>query len=86
MNSDHFIDLPEPAKPLWEAVQAEVELGVMAPPVGSIFGPQDYSRGLQVIINYLTDQWRMGHDTSGAVHLLKRQKMIADGSYQQLIG
>lgn len=86
MNSDHFIDLPEPTQPLWEAIQAEVELGVMTPPVGSIFGPQDYARGLQVIINYLTDQWQVGHDTSGAIHLLKRQKMIADGSYQQLIG
>jgi len=72
-------------KPLWEAIQAEIELGVMAPPVGSIFGPQDYARGLQVIIDYLTEQWKMGYDTAGAVHLLKRQKMIADGSYQQLV-
>ena len=86
MNLDHFIDLPEQVEPLWEAIQAEVELDVMAPPVGSIFGPQDYARGLQAVINYLTDRWRMGYDTSGAVHLLKREKMIADGSYQQLIG
>lgn len=79
MNLDHFIDLPEAPKPLWEAIQAEVELGVMAPPVGSIFGPQDYARGLQVTIDYLTDRWRYGYDTAEAVRLLKREMAVAIG-------
>ena len=80
MNSDHFIDLPEPAKPLWEVIQAEVELGVMGSPVGSIFGPQDYARGLQVIIDYLTDRWRHDYDTAEAVRLLKQEMAGANNS------
>lgn len=73
-------------KPLWEEMQAEIERDIMAPPVGSIYGPEDYARGLQAIINFLTEQWRAGHDTSGAIHVLKREKMIAVGDYNQLIG
>jgi hypothetical protein len=61
-------------KPLWEAIQAEVEEGVMGPPIGSIFGPQEYARGIQAVIDYLTDQWRHGYDTAEAVRLLKMEK------------
>lgn len=70
-------------KPLWQSIQAQVEEGVMSPPVGSIFGPQEYARGIQAVIDYLTDEWRNGHDTSGAVHLLKKEKMAALGDYNQ---
>lgn len=70
-------------KPLWQSIQEQVEEGVMAPPVGSIFGPQEYARGIQAVIDYLTDEWRNGYDTSGAVHLLKKEKMAAIGDYNQ---
>lgn len=73
-------------KPLWESIQAEVEEGVMAPPVGSIFGPTEYAKGIQAVIDYLYDHWRSGYDTSGAIHLLKKEKMIAMGESYDLIG
>lgn len=73
-------------KPLWETMQAEIEKDVMAPPVGSIYGPEDYARGLQAIIDFLMQEWRAGHDTSGAVHVLKKEKMIATGDHDRLIG
>jgi hypothetical protein len=70
-------------KPLWQRMQAELEKDVMAPPVGSIFGPEEYARAIQAVIDHLTERWRMGYDTSGAVHVLKKEKMAAIGDYNQ---
>lgn len=76
---------PNPV-PLWQRMQGSIEEGVMAPPVGSIFGPNDYARGIESIIDYLTDKWKQGYDTSTAVQLLRHQKMVADGTVKELIG
>jgi len=73
-------------RPLWEDIQEQVEEGVMAPPVGSIFGPSEYAKGIQAVIDYLYDYWRAGYDTSGAIHLLKKEKMIAMGEFHDLVG
>ncbi len=64
-------------KPLWEAIQAGVEDEVMGSPIGSIFGPKEYARGIQAVIDYLTDRWRHGYDTAEAVRLLKMEKAEA---------
>jgi hypothetical protein len=72
--------------PLWEQMQKAIEKDVMTPPVGSVFGPEDYGRGIQIAIDYLTEKWKKGHDTSTAVQLLKKEKMIATGEYNNLVG